>query len=102
MSIRDEKAADLAAIIAEIGEPVRWKQKCYPALISEPTISEHLELGGFVESGDFTIKIMRSAFTGAVPVLGEIIEFQGERFRIGRITNHPNYPMIVLMVSPAE
>ena len=92
----------MAAIVAEIGEPVTWKHGTYSALISEPTLSEHLELGGFVSSGDFTIKVMRSAFTGTIPMLGEIIEFEGERFRIGRVTNHPNYPMIVLMVSPAE
>ena len=100
--MKDEKAADLAAILAEVGETVVWKGKPYAALVSDPTIGEHLELGGFVESGDFTIKIPRAALTDHLPKLGEIVEFEGERFRIGRIANHPQYPMIVLTVAPAE
>ena len=102
MSIKDEKAADLAAILAEVGETVTWSGRPFQALVSDPTIGEHLELGGFVGTGDFTIKIPRAAFGGLLPKLGEIVEFEGERFRIARITNHPQYPMIVLVVSPAE
>ena len=102
MSIKDEKAADLAAILAEVGETVVWNGQPYRALVSDPTIGERLEIGGFADTGDFTIKIPRSAFSGRLPKLGEIVEFEGERFRIARITNHPQYPMIVLVVSPAE
>ena len=102
MSIKDEKAADLAAILAEIGETVIWNGQSFRALVSDPTIGETLEVGGFTATGDFTIKIPRTAFNGPLPALGEIVEFEGERNRIARITNHPQYPMIVLVVSPAE
>jgi len=102
VSIKDEKAADLAAILAEVGETVIWNGKPYPALVSDPTVGEHLELGGFVGTGDFTIKIPRAAFSGGLPKLGDVVEFEGERYRVTRITNHPQYPMIVLVVGPAE
>jgi hypothetical protein len=102
MTLREEKAADLANILDVVGEPVIWQGNTYQALISEPTISQELNVGGFTETGDFTIKIMRSALTGATPQLGELIGFQSQDYRITRVTDHPQFPMIVLVVSPVE
>jgi len=62
VSIKDEKAADLAGILDEVGEPVTWNGRTLRALVSDPAIGEHLELGGFTGTGDFTIKIPRTAF----------------------------------------
>jgi hypothetical protein len=102
VSIKDEMAADAAEIIAEIGEPVNWKGRTYSALVSDPAIGEDLGLGGFSGTGDFTIKIMRSALGDARPKLGEIIGFETAQYRITRITDHPRYPMVVLVVSPED
>lgn len=102
MSIKDEKAADLAGVLLEIGEPVIWNGQTFQALVSDPAIGETLELGGFTDTGDFTIKIPRTSFGAQLPKLGEIVEFEGTRFRIVRITNHPQYPLIVLVVGPLE
>jgi len=100
--MKHEKAADLAQILDEVGEPVAWNGRTFKALVSDPAIGEHLDLGGFTGAGDFTIKIPRTAFDARLPKLGEIIEFEGERFRITRITNHPQYPMLVIVVGPLE
>lgn len=102
MSLKDEKAADLAGIVAEIGETVTWKGRTFQALVSDPTVGEELNLGGFTSTSDFTIKIMRSAFNGDLPKLGEIVGFEGGKYRITRLTNHPQFPMLVLVVTPAE
>ena len=102
MSIKDEKAADLAGILDEVGEPVTWNGRTLRALVSDPAIGEHLALGGFIGTGDFTIKIPRTAFGAQVPKLGDIVGFEGGQFRIVRITNHPQYPMIVMVVGPLE
>ena len=102
MNLKDEKAADLAQVLEAIGEAVTWKGRTFQALVSNPTLGEELDLGGFTGTGDFTIKIMRSAFTGDLPKLGDIIGFEGGRFRITRLTNHPQFPMLVLVVTPAE
>lgn len=95
-------AADAAEILAEIGEPVTWKGRTFSALVTDPTVGEDLGLGGFSGTGDFTIKIMRSAFGFERPRLGEIMGFEGNRYRITRTTDHPRYPMVVLVVSPED
>lgn len=102
MSLSDEKAADLAGLLNEIGEPVMWNGRTYKALVSDPAIGERLEIGGFTGTGEFTIKIPRSAFESRFPKLGELIEFEGARFRIERITNHPQYPLLVIVVGPLD
>lgn len=100
--MKHEKAADLAKILDEVGEPVTWNGQTHKALVSDPTIGEHLDLGGFTGTGDFTIKIPRTAFGTRFPKLGEIVEFEGDRFRIERITNHPQYPLLVIVVGPLD
>ena len=102
MNIKSEKAADLAGVLDEVGEPVIWNGRTFRALVSDPAIGENLELGGFIGTGDFTIKIPRVAFGVRLPKLGEVVGFEGGQFRIGRITNHPQYPLIVLVVGPLE
>ena len=102
MNIKDEKAADLAGVLDEVGEPVTWNGRMFRALVSDPAIGENLEIGGFVGVGDFTIKIARAAFGKQLPKLGDVVGFEGGQFRIARITNHPQYPLIVLVVGPME
>jgi len=102
MSLKEEKTADLIRLLDAIGETVTWNNRSFRALVTDPAIGEELNLGGFTGTGEFTIKIMRSAFTGPLPKLGEIVEFEGNRFRITRVTNHPQYPMLVLVVGPLE
>jgi len=102
VSIKDEMAADAVEILVEIGEPVTWNGKTFPALVSDPGLSEDLGLGGFTGTGDFTIKIMRSVLGNARPKLGEIIGWERARYRITRTTDHPRYPMVVLVVSPED
>lgn len=100
--MRDEKAADLAGILNEIGESITWNGQPLRALVSDPAIGEELNLGGFTGTGDFTIKVMRAAFSSGLPKLGDIVGFEGNLFRITRVTNHPQYPMLVLVVAPKD
>ena len=102
MSLHDEKAAALAEMLVAIGEPVVWKGRTYQALVSDNPLSQDLALGGFVAKGDCTIKIPRAVFTGERPKLGEEIIFQETDYRITRLTDHPQYPMIVLVAEPKE
>ena len=100
MSLKTEKAADLAGVLAEVGESVTWNGHIYRALVSDPAIGENLELGGFTGTGEFTIKIPRASFHKRQPKLGEVVTFEGEKFRIARVSNHPQYPLLVLVVGP--
>jgi hypothetical protein len=102
MSLHDEKAAALAEVLAATGEPVIWNGQTYQALVSENPLSHDLRLGGFEAKGDCTIKILRAAFTDETPKLGERVEFQETKYRITRVTDHPQSPMIVLGVEPED
>src|SRR5438034_10919495 len=100
MSLHDEKAAALTEILAATGEPVLWKGRTFQALVTDNPLNQDLALGGFEAKGNCTIKIPRRAFTDERPKLGDPIEFNGELYRVTRVTDHPQYPMIVLVVEP--
>jgi hypothetical protein len=102
MPLKDEKAAALAEMLAEIGEPVVWKGRTFQAFVTDNPLSHELALGGFEAKGDCTIKIPRSAFSADRPKLDEKIEANGQTYRITRVTDHPQYPLIVLVVSLEE
>ena len=102
MSLQDEKAAALAEVLAATGEEIVWKGRTLNALVSDNPLSHDLGLGGFVAKGDCTIKIPRAVFTDEKPKLGEEIKFEELDYRITRVTDHPQYPMIVLVAEPKE
>jgi hypothetical protein len=102
VSLKSEKSADLAKILAEMGEPVVWNGQTIQGLISAPITAQELDIGGIVESADFTIKVARSAFTAQRPSHGDRIEFDGREFRIVRIGDHPGYPLLILYVTTPD
>lgn len=100
MSFHAEKAAALTEILTATGEPVLWNGQTLQALVTDNPLSQDLALGGFEAKGNCTIKIPRSAFTDERPKLGDPIEYNAEPYRITRVTDHPQYPMIVLVAEP--
>ena len=72
------------------------------ALVSDNPLSQDLGLGGFDAKGDCTMKVLRSELGPDRPKLGEKVEFQGLSYRITRVTDHPQFPMIVLVVEPED
>jgi hypothetical protein len=57
MSLKDERAADAAELLAEIGEPVVWNGQTYNAIITALDLSDVLQVGG---SARITISRSRS------------------------------------------
>lgn len=102
MNLKSEKSADLAEIVAEMGEPIVWKGQTIQALISAPVTAQELDIGGIVESADFTIKVARSVFFSQRPAHGDRVEFDGRDFRIVRISDHPGYPLLILYVTTPD
>jgi hypothetical protein len=98
MSLKDEKAADLAGIVAEIGEPVVWNGRTYRAIITAIVSSDLLQIGGFSEEYDFTVKIAKAALGSARPKVNEPIQFDGKTYRISKVSESPAYPMVTLTV----
>jgi hypothetical protein len=102
MSLHDEKAAALAEVLAATGEEIVWKGQTLHALVSDNPLSQDIGLGGFDAKGDCTMKVLRSELGAEWPKLGEKIEFQETAYRITRVTDHPQFPMIVLVVEPED
>jgi hypothetical protein len=102
VSVHNEIAADAAQIFTEFGKEIRWKERPYPALISEPAFSQEFETGGIADTGDFTIKLLRSTLLHGIPKLGERITFNGEDYRVVRVTDRPPHPLIILVLSSPD
>lgn len=102
MSLKAEKAADLLAIIADVGEPIIWNGQTFSALVSVPAIAQEFEIGGFMASVDFTVKIPIQMFPGVRPKHGDRMTFEGNDYRVTRVANHPQYPMLVLTLSSPD
>jgi len=98
VSIKDEKAADLAGIVAEIGEPVVWNGRTYRAIITAIESSETLQIGGFGEEYDFTVKIAKASLGNNRPKVNEAVQFDRKTYRIARVSESPSYPMVTLTV----
>jgi hypothetical protein len=98
VNLKSEKAADLAGIVAEIGEPVVWNGRTYRAIITSIESSETLQIGGFGEEYDFTVKIAKAALGTARPKVNEPIQFDGKTYRISKVSESPAYPMVTLTV----
>jgi hypothetical protein len=102
MSLHDEKAAALAEVLAATGEEIVWKGQTLHALVSDNPLSQDLGLGGFETKGDCTMKVLRAELGAERPKLGERVDFQASTYRITRVTDHPQFPMVVLVVEPEE
>ena len=102
MSLHDEKAAALAEVLAATGEDIVWTGRPLHALVSDNPLSQELGLGGFDAKGDCTMKVLRAELGVDRPKLGETVAFQGATYRITRVTDHPQFPMIVLVVEPVD
>ena len=123
MSLHDEKAAALAEVLAATGEEIVWKGRTLHALVSDNPLSQDLGRGGCdarraerdslpqaarraapegTGNGDCTMKVLRSELGADRPKLGETVAFQGATYRITRVTDHPQFPMIVLVVEPED
>ena len=98
MPLKEEKAADLAGIVAEIGELVVWNSRNYKAIITSIESSETLQIGGFGEEYDFTVKIAKASLGTRRPKTNDPIQFDGKTYRISKVSESPAYPMVTLTV----
>lgn len=98
MNIKREKAADLAGVVLEIGEPVVWNGRTFKAIITSIESSETLQIGGFGEDYDFTVKIPKAALGKARPRLNDSIQFDARSYRIAKVSESAGYPMVILTV----
>lgn len=98
VSIKAEKTADIADILGDIGEPVTWDGKTFHAIITSIDQSDTLQIGGFAEEYDFTVKIPKTALGGTRPKVNDPIRFDEKTWRISKVSENPSYPMLTFTV----
>ena len=98
MPLHDEKSAALDEMLSEVGEPVVWNGRTLKAIITSVESSGTLQIGGFGEEYDFTVKIAKAALGGTRPKPNEPLQFDGKTWRISKVSESPGYPMVTLTV----
>ncbi len=102
MGIESEILADLHELLSEHGVKARWQSIDLLVLISRVRDEQQIDMGGFVASPDFSLRVPKLAFPAALPKFGERIEVDDTEFRITRVSNHPRSPLLTLSLSSTD
>ena len=102
MSLESEILSDLHQLLWEHGVPARWKDISLLVLISRVRNDQQIDMGGFVESPDISLRVPKRAFPAALPKFGERIEVDGTEYRISKVSSHPRSPLLTLSLSSTD
>lgn len=102
MSLESEILADLNQLLTEHGVQARWKGIHLLVLVSRVRNDQQIDMGGFVESPDLSLRVPKLAFPGALPKFGERIEVDGTEYRIAKVGNHPRSPVLTLSLTSTD
>ena len=102
MSIESEILSDLQQLLQDRGVRARWKGIDLLVLVSRVKREQQIDMGGFVDSPDFSLRVPKLAFTGPLPKFGERIEGGGTEYRISQVSNHPRSPLLTLSLSSTD
>jgi hypothetical protein len=102
MSLESDILADLRQLLTEHGVMARWKGIELLVLVGRVERSQQIEMGGFVDSPQLSLRVPKAAFTGPLPKFGERIEVEGTQYRISRVASHPRSPLLTLALSTTD
>lgn len=102
MPLDSEILADLHQLLEEHGVQARWNGIDLLALVSRIRREQKIDIGGFVDTPDFSLRVPKTAFTGALPKFGERIEVDGDEYRIVQVSNHPRSPLLTLSLTTTD
>jgi hypothetical protein len=102
MSLESDILADFHQLHAEHGVQARWNNINLLVLVSRNRNEQQLDIGGFVESPDLSLRVPKLAFPAALPRLGERMEVDGAVYRITRVSSHPRSPLLTLSLSSTD
>jgi hypothetical protein len=102
MSLESDILSDFQRLYAEHGVQARWKGLSLPVLVSRLRNEQQLDMGGFVDSPDLSLRVPKLAFPAALPKLGERMEVDGVIYRITRVSSHPRSPLLTLSLSSTD
>lgn len=102
MSLELEILADLRQLLSEHGVKARWKGLTLLVLVGRVERSQQIDIGGFVDSPELSLRVPKAAFPGPLPQFGERIEVEGTEYRISQVSGHPRSPLLTLALSTAD
>ena len=103
MGLDTEILSDLRQLLNEHGAIARWNGLNLLVLISRVRRDQQIDLGGFVETPELSLRVPKNAFPADLPKHGEQIEVDGEEYRIVQVAKHPRSPLLTLsLASPDE
>ena len=89
MPLDSEILADLRQLLNEHGVMARWNGIDLLVLVSRIRRDQQIDLGGFVDSPDLSLRVPKAAFPADLPKFGERIEVDGEEYRIVQVVEAP-------------
>jgi hypothetical protein len=102
MSLESEILSDLHQLLSEHGVRARWKSIDMLVLVSRVRNDQQIDMGGFVESPDLSLRVPKLAFPAVLPKFGERIEVDGTEYRISKVSSHPRSPLLTLSLSSTD
>ena len=102
MSLESEILADLRQLLSEHGVKARWKGIDLLVLVGRVKRDQQIDMGGFVDSPDLSLRVPKAAFPGPLPKFGERIEVDGTEYRISQVSSHPRSPLLTLSLSTTD
>lgn len=102
MSLDSEILRDFHQLLAEHGTMAVWKDTSLHVLVSRVRSDQQIEIGGFVESPELSLRVLKSSFTGEFPKFGERIQLDGKDYRIAKVGFHPSSPILTLSMTSTD
>jgi hypothetical protein len=102
MSLESEILSDFRQLLAEHGVGARWKTINLLVLVSRVRNDQQIDMGGFVESPDLSLRVSKASFPTTLPKLGERIDVDGIKYRISKVSSHARSPLIHLSLTSAD
>ena len=102
MGLESDILSDLRQLLTEHGVSARWLGLDLLVLVSRIRREQQMEMGGFVESPELSLRVPKAAFPNMLPKFGERIEVEGTEYRISQVSGHPRSPLLTLSLSTTD
>ena len=102
MSLESDILSDLQQLLAEHGTAALWNGLNLSVLVSRLRSEQQIDIGGFVESPDLSVRVAKSAFPAAMPKMGERILVDGAAYRISKVSSHTHSPLLTLTLTTTD
>jgi hypothetical protein len=102
MGLESEILSDLRQLLDEHGVQARWQGIDLIVLVGRVENKQQIDMGGFVETPDLSLRVPKAAFPDTLPKFGERIEVDDTEYRISQVSGHPRSPLLTLSLSSTD